>query len=234
MLHSAQILLALERLVLFCCLLLFFAASAWSGQATLPAELEAPQPAKKTSKKASRSSEDTPAPAPAAAVAPAPQTKDAAQSSNNGRFKRSASGVILDTSTNLEWFASVDLDYSSDMARAWAASLKEAGGGWRLPTRSELAGLLTDLFQTKSKVGKCEQPMPDGRCRKWTYTGAVEPVTCGRPGVIDWPQTCGNVWTSEQRDERTVWFFNFSNARMIWGGPHFQLNARALAVRARR
>jgi hypothetical protein len=216
-------------LIALCCLALFCAINAWAGQATLPPELEAAP--KKTSKKPPPP--ETAAPAPA--TTPAPPVKDTSStSSNNGRFKRLPSGVIQDTSTNLEWFAGVDLDHTADMAKGWASSLKESGGGWRLPTRSELAALLTDVFQTKTKTGRCEIPLPEGRCRKWVYTGAVELITCGRPGVIDWPQTCGIVWTSERRDEHTVWNFNFATARMGWGGPPFQLNSRALAVRQRR
>ncbi|MEW6267502.1 MAG: caspase family protein [Thermodesulfobacteriota bacterium] len=50
-----------------------------------------------------------------------------------------AAGIIV--KNNLEWYEGPDRDTTWDEARAWVAGLKVGGGGWRMPTRSELAGL---------------------------------------------------------------------------------------------
>jgi len=59
----------------------------------------------------------------------------------DGRFEKYASGVVHDTKTGLEWYAGPDKDISGNQARLWVARLKEAGGGWRMPTRKELKTL---------------------------------------------------------------------------------------------
>lgn len=52
-----------------------------------------------------------------------------------------ADKVITDTKTSLDWYVGPDRDTNLDQAKDWASSLKEAGGGWRLPTRQELKTL---------------------------------------------------------------------------------------------
>lgn len=57
------------------------------------------------------------------------------------RFTRDGSGAVTDAKTNLQWYFGPNEDYSWAEAEAWAKGLAVAGGGWRLPTREELASL---------------------------------------------------------------------------------------------
>jgi hypothetical protein len=58
-----------------------------------------------------------------------------------GRYTQSPEGVITDQVTGLEWYINPNRDNTWHEARAWAASLPVAGGGWRLPTLEELKAL---------------------------------------------------------------------------------------------
>lgn len=57
------------------------------------------------------------------------------------RFAVSSEGVITDSKTGLEWILGPDRDTNYSQAEQWVASFKMAGGGWRMPTRQELATL---------------------------------------------------------------------------------------------
>ncbi len=52
-----------------------------------------------------------------------------------------ATGIVYDTSSGLEWYAGGDQGVSWDEARDWVAGLGVFGGGWRMPSRSELDAL---------------------------------------------------------------------------------------------
>lgn len=93
--------------------------------------------------------------------------------SKDGRFWVAASGVITDTRTGLEWYVepeqekrrSDEDDKVQDTnwygAKSWVDYLTVDGGGWRMPTRSELLNLyqkgkgnrnLDPVFKTKGWV----------------------------------------------------------------------------------
>jgi hypothetical protein len=57
------------------------------------------------------------------------------------RFTVRDNGVIVDTKHDLEWFVGPDKDTTWDEAKSWVESLSVQGGGWRMPTKDELAGL---------------------------------------------------------------------------------------------
>jgi hypothetical protein len=59
----------------------------------------------------------------------------------NIRFTVSKDSVIGDLATGLEWHEGPDRDTTWDQASAWVNSLNVAGGGWRMPTTSELGTL---------------------------------------------------------------------------------------------
>ena len=63
------------------------------------------------------------------------------ETSSDGRYKRASNDVIWDTMTNLEWYVGPDQDTAWDAVKAWADSLTIAGGGWRMPSRTELKGI---------------------------------------------------------------------------------------------
>jgi len=52
-----------------------------------------------------------------------------------------ATGVVYDKKTGLEWVAGPDRDTSWYEVRRWVENLNVAGGGWRMPTVSELKTL---------------------------------------------------------------------------------------------
>ena len=55
------------------------------------------------------------------------------------RFAVSSEGVITDSKTGLEWTVGPHNTYSE--AEQWVAACNVAGGGWRMPTRQQLATL---------------------------------------------------------------------------------------------
>lgn len=57
------------------------------------------------------------------------------------RFKASTEGVISDSKTGFEWVMGPERDMNYDQASKWVAGCRTAGGGWRMPTRKELATL---------------------------------------------------------------------------------------------
>jgi len=153
--------------------------------------------------------------------------------SNNGRFTKYSSGVFVDSSTGLEWYASPNEDYTWTKAADWVSSLDVAGGGWRMPTRSELAGLKADRFRCPQKNHRCTELDSEGECIKTEYDGKIMTYDCYRPGVIDWPLVCGFVWSGEARDSRTMWLFGFYGGGVeSWNGPdESNGDGRVVAVR---
>lgn len=61
-----------------------------------------------------------------------------------GRFEVQASaGLVIDTATKLTWERNVTLgSYGWAAAKGYCSGLSLAGGGWRLPTLSEIEGLV--------------------------------------------------------------------------------------------
>lgn len=60
---------------------------------------------------------------------------------SDNRFERFMSGMVRDTKTGLDWFAGPDKNTSWDEANIWTENLRIYGGGWRMPTKSELKSL---------------------------------------------------------------------------------------------
>ena len=101
------------------------------------------------------------------------------------RYVMYATGVVLDTQTQLEWFAGPDDSTDWIYAKKWVSRLKAAGGGWRMPTLEELETLhqtgvgnrnITSLLKTTGFwlwSGKSKAPI-------WAW-GLVLPH-----GVRDW------------------------------------------------
>ena len=59
----------------------------------------------------------------------------------DGHYIKYANGIVKDIVTQLEWYAGPDEGMTVNEANRWVASLNVNGGGWRMPTRSELGGL---------------------------------------------------------------------------------------------
>lgn len=59
----------------------------------------------------------------------------------DGIYVAYANGIVKDSNTGLEWKTGPDEDTNWNEARSWVQSLNLDGGGWRMPTMDELAGL---------------------------------------------------------------------------------------------
>jgi len=68
----------------------------------------------------------------------------------DGVYVAYANGIVKDTNTGLEWKVGPDRDTDWDEARSWVQSLNLDGGGWRMPTMDELAGLYKDGTGSRS------------------------------------------------------------------------------------
>ncbi len=77
--------------------------------------------------------------------------------SQDERFVTYGGIVVWDTKTYLEWVTGPDRDTTWEKAKLWVQNLFIDGGGWRMPTRSELKGIyqkgigtrnMTSLLQT--------------------------------------------------------------------------------------
>jgi hypothetical protein len=72
----------------------------------------------------------------------------------DGRYVAYVNRVICDCFSGLEWLPGPDRDISWDEGHQWVRGLSTGGGGWRLPSLSELRG----LFQ-KNKNGDNLSPL---------------------------------------------------------------------------
>jgi len=59
----------------------------------------------------------------------------------DGDLIKHSNTVILDRTTGLEWYVGSDEDTTWQEANDWVKNLKVGGGGWRLPTESELESI---------------------------------------------------------------------------------------------
>ncbi len=69
----------------------------------------------------------------------------------DGQYVKYSNGVVYDKNTGLEWYAGPDKDTTWYEAKSWVENLTVAGGGWRMPGKSELKALY--------KKGKGERNM---------------------------------------------------------------------------
>ena len=57
------------------------------------------------------------------------------------RFVLSSDGVIVDAINGLQWHVNPGKQMTWDEANNWIRSLRVSGGGWRIPTLTELKSL---------------------------------------------------------------------------------------------
>ncbi|MCK5097148.1 MAG: caspase family protein [Desulfobacteraceae bacterium] len=75
-----------------------------------------------------------------------------------GDFVKYENNIIYNEKAGLEWLVGPDKDISWKKAKLWAVNLKLEGGGWRLPTKSELMGLSDeeDMFNHTNSLFKTQ------------------------------------------------------------------------------
>ncbi|OGQ87992.1 MAG: hypothetical protein A2512_10260 [Deltaproteobacteria bacterium RIFOXYD12_FULL_56_24] len=90
-------------------------------------------------------------------------------------FTASPDGVISDFRTGLEWLVGPDQDTNYQQAEEWFSNNSLAGGGWRMPTKSELKALyakgagernMDPAFKT---TGKWVWAEPRDAMTAWTF-----------------------------------------------------------------
>lgn len=107
-----------------------------------------------------------------------------------GRFSRNPSGIVVDTITGLEWYLGPMAEL--DDAIKWASALDLDGGGFRLPTSRELAGLY--------------QSNPTG--------SHIDPAFAA-------PEKFNYVWTSARHDGRLIKLLGGSSDIVSMGGVYY-------------
>jgi hypothetical protein len=79
---------------------------------------------------------------------PSPSTGNVTD--RHGVYLAYADGIVRDTGTGLEWFVGPDRDTRLKEAMAWVEGLRIGGGGWRIPTLTELEGLYKKGLGTRN------------------------------------------------------------------------------------
>ncbi|MEN6627779.1 MAG: hypothetical protein ABFD69_16250 [Candidatus Sumerlaeia bacterium] len=120
----------------------------------------------------------------------APRT--ATHADEPGRFSRNPNGIVVDTITGLEWYLDPGPITEWESAMKWASALNLDGGGFRLPTSSELAGLY--------------QNNPTG--------SHIDPAFAA-------PEKFNYVWTSTRHDGRLIKLLGGSSDIVSMAGIYY-------------
>ena len=135
------------------------------------------------------------------------------------RFTKNSQGVIRDRQTGLEWYEGPDEDTDWYDARCWVDDLTVDGGGWRMPSRSELKGLYEeDAGGGLDGMDPCFENM--GGWYIWSGEADLSPWD----DDPDWP---------DDNDSSSAWYFDFPYREYLCYCDDAD-HARALAVRTRR
>ena len=126
-----------------------------------------------------------------------------------GRFARDVYGVISDKQTGLQWYMGPNEDMTWRQAQSWTQSLSAGGGGWRMPTVSELRGLHGTGEYT-----------PTHR----SYSVKIAPI-------FQLGACC--PWSSDTRDVWSAWLFDFDEGVPKWRARGNRHDGPPLAVRSR-
>ena len=133
------------------------------------------------------------------------EAASAAERSSDGRYTKSSKGVITDSRTGLQWYVGPDRDTNWYDAKKWVEGLTVAGGGWRMPSRSELKGIRQ---KGASSNGPKYLP-PIFKPASW------------------W------VWSGEAGGTSSAWGFPFDRVKGYWDRPQsrHRNDGRVFAVR---
>lgn len=71
----------------------------------------------------------------------APPGPSAEMIARDGALVKFDNGLVRDSSSGMEWYPAPDRGMSWTEAQQWVAELDALGGGWRMPTSSELKTL---------------------------------------------------------------------------------------------
>jgi hypothetical protein len=134
------------------------------------------------------------------------QASQAVERSSDGRYSKDRDGVINDSRTGLQWYVGPDRTTNWYDAKKWVENLRVAGGGWRMPSRSELGGI----------------------SQKGARNGGPEYL----PAIF---KTSGWwVWSGETHGASNAWGFSFDGGEESWDDRGLDFFSMAFAVRSRR
>lgn len=155
------------------------------------------------------------------AEAPVPQVLEAQVEAVPARavaLKRWATqpcGAIIDQETRLEWLIGPDKNMSWYSAVQWVQEASACGGGWRMPTTSELAG----LFEQASTAGT------GFRLQGKRYPAHLDPAFSAIGGG-SW------VWSAQTEEGADAWSFNFNRGKPVrYPRRNTEYSTRAFGVR---
>lgn len=125
------------------------------------------------------------------------------------RFVKDVYGVIIDKQTGLQWYMGPNEDMTWRQAQSWTQSLSAGGGGWRMPTVSELRGLYgTGEYTPANK----------------SYSVKIDPI-------FQLGACC--PWSSDTRDALLAWLFDFDEGVPKWRARGNGYDGPPFAVRSR-
>ena len=130
-----------------------------------------------------------------------------AKRSSDGRYEVSPEGVITDTKTRLQWYVGPNQDTTWYQAAAWVEKLTVAGGGWRLPTLDELAGIYEK--------------------NKGSQYGQIDAVFWNENTYL-------RVWSNKTKGSSSAWDFYFTGGFRGWCFRAISHRDRVFATRALR
>jgi hypothetical protein len=70
-----------------------------------------------------------------------PTNKEPKIIARDGQYTKYKNGIVYDDKTGLEWIAGPDKYMGSNVAKKWVKNLNLDGGGWKMPSETELTGL---------------------------------------------------------------------------------------------
>jgi len=149
--------------------------------------------------------------------APAPQTQQT-QAPAAARYQLLECGAILDSRTRLEWYVGPDVEIGWGQAAGWARGLDACGGGWSLPSTTQVTG----LFDASQSAGT------GYRTGDRSFPARIDPIFA-RIGGGSW------VWLIGDPQEGRAPAFNLNqNKDVMLSADGSEFPTRAFAVRLAR
>ena len=123
--------------------------------------------------------------------------------SSDGRFVKRGNGLITDNRTGLQWVVGPDKNTDAFAAKGWVDKTAMNGGGWRMPTRNELEGIV----QKHARAGNPECLPPVFHTSGW------------------------KVWSGESNSQNETWALHFGIGEESLSSSYNEDGGRAFAVR---
>jgi hypothetical protein len=142
-------------------------------------------------------------------------TQSASTPQTGSRYAVDSCGVIADTRTGLEWLVGPDRNVTWYEAQQWISELQACGGGWRMPTITEIMTLHNPATTAGTGFYK------EGRY----FPAHIDPVF-NAIGGGSW------VWASERSATGDAQSFNLNQGKAVsYSATNTTYSTRAFAVR---